>query len=80
MAGDPIEEKFRSEIDADLPDDFWDIMMKFIKNNSKPEDVFDDDQLKEWACNNDPEDIFSDYDLTFWAKNNGFLKGDSKVL
>lgn len=45
-----------------------------IRDNLKPDDVFDSDQLKEWAVDQRVDEIFDAAELEKWAKNNGFIE------
>lgn len=54
--------------------DLFDNIVSEIVSRAKPEDIFDEDELKEWAQNRDLEDVFDESDLEAWALKNGFTK------
>ena len=45
-----------------------------IVRKAKPEDVFDESELKEWAKAREVDEIFDDDELEHWAIKNGFVK------
>lgn len=49
--------------------------IEFIRDNFKPEEVFDDDVLRDYVCKNSlPNDVFLFSELEEWAEANGFVK------
>jgi len=45
-------------------------VIEAITDNCDPEDIFDEEKLKEWARRQQPDDIFAEKDLIEWARSN----------
>lgn len=63
--------------------DFLEHIVEWISENMKPEEVFDDTDLRRWAESNDFVDAgdvepyhCKERDLEEWAKDNGYVKED----
>ena len=50
-------------------------VFEYINANFDPEDVFDEDRLREWGFKQAPEDIFDFPILEDWAFGNNFIAG-----
>lgn len=49
-------------------------IIEAINVRAKPEDIFDEKDLKKWAKDQGLEEIFESADLEEWALKNGFVK------
>lgn len=46
----------------------------WIKNELNPHEIFDKNQLIDWASGEEPDEIFSKEQLEAWAESNGYVK------
>lgn len=76
MASRKDNYKFVENVISDILSDgvVLDKSIEWIADNKKPQEVYDDGALLEWATSKQPEDIFSETDLEAWAEANGFVK------
>lgn len=72
------DRKFKEQIvESIIVDDSLTLIIDWIQSNLYPEDVFDSQQLLEWAKNQTDytiEDMASTAELENWALDNGFKK------
>jgi hypothetical protein len=65
----PIYRNDERFIEAIVPSDLLEQAISWIKSNLNPDDVFDEDQLKDWALDQDVDDVCDIDELQSWAKN-----------
>ena len=51
-----------------------DRVIDWVQDYLDPDDVFSDDELREWARACDPEAVFTDEQLAKWALANGYTE------
>jgi len=72
----------REFLDAVIDEGLLHRSIEWISDNLGPDDVFEADDLNDWARENKgkldagPEDLFDDTDLEEWAAGNGYVKKD----
>lgn len=79
MTKKQLDEHFIEEIgcyvEVIFPKNTLELVVEWIRDNLKPNDVFDEDVIAKIASENFlPQDIFSKEELTEWAEADGFVK------
>jgi hypothetical protein len=54
-------------------DDMLEIVIEWIRNNYSPNEVFDEDELVEWAQAQDLLELMDEDTLAGWATENGYI-------
>ena len=49
-------------------------ILDWVQENFLPNEVFDEDELIEWANEYDPQNIFEDEELERWAENADYVR------
>lgn len=64
----------REFIQAVVGSDLLESSIDWIRRNMSPDEVFSENDLKDWANGKECEYIFSKSELQAWAEDNGYIK------
>jgi len=70
--------KVKAFQNALFSEDMMENVMDWVRENYTPDEVFEEEDLAEWAQEQDINEIVADEDLVNWAAENGYISEEDE--